>query len=95
MIQQIKQQKRFFLTLGGFIGFTVAFLGSAQSGADATVLLRDAAIGCLVGALLFKGLHALLVASFHAAEAERRKATAANADNEAEQEGSSAAVRAE
>jgi hypothetical protein len=48
---------KFFLLLGGFVGFVLAFAASWNAGNSAAQALRDAAIGCLAGAILFRGLH--------------------------------------
>lgn len=47
---------RFYLTLGGFIGFTLAFFGGLFAGNDSVTALRDGAIGTLVGFFLARSL---------------------------------------
>jgi hypothetical protein len=50
---------KFFLLLGGFVGFVLAFAASWNAGNSAAQALRDGAIGCLAGAVLLRGLHAV------------------------------------
>ncbi len=50
---------KFFLLLGGFLGFILAFAASWNAGNAPAQALRDAAIGCLGGSILFRGLHAV------------------------------------
>lgn len=50
---------KFFLLLGGFLGFVLAFAASWNAGNSAAQALRDAAIGCLAGSVLLRGLHAV------------------------------------
>ena len=54
---------KYFLLLGGFCGFVLAFIASWHAGNAPGFALRDAAIGCLVGAFLWRGLHAVLMKS--------------------------------
>jgi hypothetical protein len=49
-----------FLLFGGFCGFTTAFVAGVAGGNDLPYVLRNACIGCVFGALLLRGLHALL-----------------------------------
>lgn len=48
---------KFFLLLGGFLGFVLALLASWHAGNSPASALRDGSIGCLTGALLLRGLH--------------------------------------
>ncbi len=45
---------KYFIIVGGFIGFSAGFLISLSAGSDATYALRDAAICCCAGAFLFR-----------------------------------------
>jgi hypothetical protein len=48
---------KFFLSLGGSIGFLGSFFSALHGGAEVGFAIRDGAIGCLVGAFLFRGFH--------------------------------------
>lgn len=52
---------KFFLLLGGFVGFVLSYTASWNAGNAAALVLRDGVIGCLAGALLFRGLHVMLM----------------------------------
>jgi len=52
---------KFFLLIGGFLGFVLAFAASWNAENSAAQALRDASIGCLAGALLFRGLHVVFM----------------------------------
>jgi hypothetical protein len=52
---------KFFLLTGGFLGFVFAYTASWNADNSAAQALRDAAIGCLAGATLFRGLHVVLM----------------------------------
>lgn len=48
---------KYFLLLGGFTGFVLAFAANLSAGnAPSSALLKGAA-GCLAGAMLLRGLH--------------------------------------
>ena len=53
---------KFFLLMGGFAGFAVVLIASYYAGNRPAVALRDAAIGCVVGGMLFRMLHAAYIA---------------------------------
>jgi len=48
---------KFFLSLGGSVGFVAAFLSALHAGGALGFALRDGAIGCLAGAFLLRGFH--------------------------------------
>lgn len=74
---------RFFLVLGGFAGFLLAFVLSLAAGADAVVLLRNAAIGCFVGgSLVLVFLHVLYHLIRQAKRSRRRRRLAAEEKTE-------------
>jgi len=50
---------KFFLLIGGFLGFVLSFLASWNAGNAPSSCVTAAAIGCLVGATLFRALHAV------------------------------------
>ncbi len=65
---------RFFITIGGCSGFALAFVSSLHAGNAAADALRDAAIGCLVGAALFRAAHWAFLSSIHSHLRERAAA---------------------
>ncbi len=48
---------KYFLLLGGFAGFVLAFSASISAGNPASGALLRGGMGCLFGALLLRGLH--------------------------------------
>ena len=48
---------KYFLLLGGFTGFAIAFSANLSAGNPASSGLFRGAAGCLIGALLMRGLH--------------------------------------
>lgn len=73
-----------FLLLGGCTGFTLTFAGSLHAGNAPAFALRDGSIGCLVGALLLRGLHAVYSASIRShliARAAAEKSPSAEPSN--------------
>lgn len=74
---------RSIFLFGGFFGFSVVLLGGWLAGRPMDLVLRDAAIGCLAMALLFRWFWRLVVKSFHET-AMTRKALALKAELEAE-----------
>lgn len=69
---------RFVFFMGGFVGFTLAGLTGFSAGRAAALVLRDAAFGCLVGALLFRWFWSVVVKAV-AETRERRRQEAAHA----------------
>ena len=51
---------QFFTLIGGFVGFLLTFVVSLLAGKDLAESVFNATIGCVVGALLFRGLHAAI-----------------------------------
>ena len=72
---------RSIFLLGGFIGFLVVAVSELQAGIPGDRILLDAAIGCLVGAVLFRWFWSALVKALtHAVKAKRaERAEAAEA----------------
>ncbi len=70
---------KFFLTLGGFLGFTLALAASLHAGNEPAFALRDGAIGCLVGAFILRLMHAVLLSSIRTHILERAEAEKAAA----------------
>ncbi len=52
---------KFFLSLGGSVGFLAAFFSALHGGSEIGFALRDGAIGCLAGALLLRGFHYVVI----------------------------------
>jgi hypothetical protein len=50
---------KFFLLIGGFLGFVLSFVASWNAGNAPASCVTAAAVGCLVGAILFRALHAV------------------------------------
>jgi hypothetical protein len=69
---------KFFLLLGGFVGFVLSYTASWNADNAAAQVLRDGVIGCLAGATLFRGLHAMLMITLrsHVAQVARQRAAA-------------------
>jgi divalent metal cation (Fe/Co/Zn/Cd) transporter len=70
---------KFVFLTGGFIGFALSAIAGLSAGREAGLVLRDAAIGCLVGALLFRWFWSVVVKSL-ADTLERRRAEAKAAE---------------
>jgi hypothetical protein len=52
---------KFFLTLGGSIGFLTIFFTELHAGNEIGFALRDGALGCLAGAFLLRGFHYVMM----------------------------------
>lgn len=61
---------KLLILLGGFIGFCLAFVLALAGGSDATYALRDGAVACLFGAILFKLASQYINASLESAPPE-------------------------
>ena len=70
---------KFFLLIGGFAGFVLSYSASWNADNSAAQVLRDGVIGCLAGATLFRGLHAMLMITLrgHVEQVARQRAAAA------------------
>ena len=72
---------KYFLLLGGFAGFVLAFAASISAGNPASSALLRGGMGCLLGALLLRGLHFVFMVCVRghieilAAEARKENAT--------------------
>lgn len=51
---------KFFLLLGGTLGFFITFVASLHSANSPSFALRDGAVGCFIGAILFRILHSVV-----------------------------------
>ena len=77
---------RYAFFIGGFNGFTLTALAGRLTGRAGEVVFRDAAIGCLVSAFLFRWFWSVVIKAFIEAAHQRRQqaaAQAAKADEEA------------
>jgi hypothetical protein len=81
--------KSLFLS-GGLAGFVVCLLAGLAAGRSIDVILRDSAIGCLVGALLVRWFWLVLLRSFREALTVRRRAAEEAAAAAAAQQNSQA-----
>ena len=70
---------RFVFLSGGVLGFTVAALSGWLAERSADHILLDAAVGCLVGALLFRWLWSVLLRGLRETLLIRQKVAAAAA----------------
>lgn len=52
---------RYFLLIGGFWGFILVLASSLYAGNRLAPALRDASLGCVALAVLFKFLHAAII----------------------------------
>lgn len=66
---------KFAFLAGGFAGFLLAALSGLLAGRASALVLRDAALGCLAGAFLFRWFWSMVVKAM-AATLERRRAEA-------------------
>jgi hypothetical protein len=62
-----------FQLIGGFCGFVLAFGGSLCAGNEIAIALRDGSVGCICGALLLRGFHAVLAWSVQDFAMERTR----------------------
>ena len=62
-----------FQLVGGFCGFVLALSGSLFAGNEYAIALRDAAVGCLCGALLLRLFHGVLAWSVQDFALERAR----------------------
>ncbi len=51
---------KFFLLLGGALGFFITFAASLHAANSPGYALRDAAFGCFIGAILFRILRSVV-----------------------------------
>ena len=70
---------KFVFLAGGFAGFLLTLLTGFLAGRAPDLVLRDAAFGCLAGALLFRWFWSVFVKALTEAVAIKRAATAAAA----------------
>lgn len=73
---------RYFLLLGGFLGFAVVLVASFYAGNRPAVALRDAGIACLIGGFLFRMLHAAYIAGIKGCIADRARGAREDEDHD-------------
>ena len=74
---------KYFLLLGGFAGFAAVLVSSYFfAGNRPAVALRDAAIACLIGGLLFRMLHSAYIAGIKGCIADRVRGNKGSQDGE-------------
>ena len=61
---------KFFLLIGGVSGFVLTLTAGLHAGNAPAYAVRDAAIGCLCGALIFRVLHLVVMAAIRSHIAE-------------------------
>jgi len=74
-----------FMVTGGFVGFFIVFLAGLLNDRGTLIVLRDAMIGCLVMALLFKVLYSRLESGIAAAIQDEAKVMAEQARKDAQE----------
>jgi hypothetical protein len=80
---------KYFLLLGGFAGFAAVLVSSYFfAGNRPAVALRDAAIACLIGGLLFRMLHSAYIAGIKGCIADRVRGSKAGQDGDELETGS-------
>lgn len=80
-------ETKFLLVLGGISGFILAFIGGLFIGNDITIVLRNASIGCVIGALLMKGFSQVLISQFsQAARLKQQSSLAAQEKTHSEEQ---------
>jgi hypothetical protein len=74
---------KYFLLLGGLAGFAAVLVSSYFfAGNRPAVALRDAAIACFVGGLLFRMLHSAYIAGIKGCIADRSRGNRSAQDGE-------------
>ena len=74
---------KYFLLLGGFAGFAAVLVSSYFfAGNRPAVALRDAAIACLIGGLLFRMLHSAYIAGIKGCIADKVRGNKGGQDGE-------------
>lgn len=68
---------KFFTALGGFLGFALVMGVGLAAGRLAASLLFEASVACVIGAMLFRWWHRLLLQGVQSSLEEKRAAAAA------------------
>ena len=66
---------KFFLSIGGLFGFSIAMGAGLLVGNELGIVIRDASIGCFIGAILMKRFLNVICSSISAARLEKGKDT--------------------
>lgn len=64
---------KFAFLSGGFLGFALVAVAGLTAGRSADLVLRDAALACLVGALVVRWFWSVVIRAFADAIAQRRR----------------------
>jgi hypothetical protein len=64
---------KYFLLMGGFAGFAAVLIASFYAGNRPATALMDASVGCLVGGVLFRMLHAAYLSGVKGCIADRQR----------------------
>jgi hypothetical protein len=73
---------RYLVALGGFLGFALTLFGSVAASKDIAIALRDASIGCLIGALMLRAFAQVINACIRAIRVEKARALRARLEAE-------------
>ena len=76
---------RYAFFIGGFTGFMLTAFAGFLAGRASEVVFRDAAIGCLVAAFLFRWFWSVVVKAFVEAAHQRRQQAAAKSSQSGEE----------
>lgn len=68
---------KFFTALGGFLGFALVMAIGLAMGRRSAMLLLEASLACVIGGVLFRWWHRMLLHGVQAAQRERREAAQA------------------
>ncbi len=72
---------KFYLSIGGFLGFSIALASGLLAGNEVVIVLRDSSIGCLIGAVLLRRFLSVIQSSISSAKLEKGKDTDSIDDN--------------
>ncbi len=77
---------KYFQLTGGFLGFLLVLVSGFYAGNSSVVVLRDACVASVVGALLFRILHSAFASGIraHLLDRSRSRVEAAEESEEAE-----------
>ena len=84
------QSAKFAICLGSFIAFSVTFFNGMMFGSNFIPVLRDAAIACLLAAVVMKFFVQIIVSNIRTAHAEHAEEVEAQDAAEASKESSNA-----
>ena len=64
---------KFFMLLGGFVGFLLTMMAGIFAGAELWVVVLNASFGCIGGALLFRMFRKVVASSVREAVAQKAR----------------------